>query len=637
MFLGLIASAQVPFAFKYQVVARDAEGQILANRNVTIKISILKSNEKGTVVYSELHTTKSNLFGLIDLVIGKGNILSGTLNGLNWSADCYYFQVDMDPDGGSAFQPMGISQMLSVPYALYSQDVVNNDDADPDPLNEIQKLTINGNTLTLDNGGGSVTLPVSGVGDNWGNQVAATNSTIAGNGTPTNPLGVVHSQLQPLWSQILEKPAGFSDNIDNVEDGDADPGNEIQVLTKNGNTVLLSRNGGSFTDSVDDADSDPLNEIQKLTINGNTLTLDNGGGSVTLPVSGVGDNWGNQVAATNSTIAGNGTPTNPLGVVHSQLQPLWSQILEKPAGFSDNIDNVEDGDADPRNEFNTRMEWDDHENVLSISDSGGKLSTVLTGFLENESDGSVNNEGSLSVGPGTDNTSHILSNTKDSQPVILQAGLNVSISESQNVITIEANDTNTTYTPGTGIDITNNTISLKGVASEHFLGELFGGGIVFWLTPDCQHGLIASLRDIDSGEGIVWSNITEVEIGLNARSMTNGLANTEAIITQTGHITSAAKLCADYVADGFSDWYLPSDRELVLLASRDYLIDNILDNDNDPGTTGFIQEYNPPTYGSYWSSTEGSAAYSWVFDFGYGGIYDVTKNLTYRVRAIRKF
>jgi hypothetical protein len=420
-------------------------------------------------------------------------------------------------------------------------------DADSDPLNEIQKLTITGNILTLDNGGGSVSLPVSGGGDNWGNQVAATNSTIAGDGTSANPLGVVHSQLQPLWNQVAEKPAGFSDNIDNVEDGDADPGNEIQVLSKNGNTVVLSRNGGSFIDSVEDADPDPGNEV------------------------------------------------------------------------------------------NIRMEWNDHDNILSISDSGGKLSTELTGFLETESDGSVTNEGSLSVGSGTVNSSQILSNTKDSQPVVLQAGMNVSISESQNVITIEATDTNTTYTPGTGIDISNNTISLKGIASGHYLGEIFGGGIIFWLTPDRQHGLIASLRDIDNGEGIAWSNITEVEIGLNARSMTNGLANTEAIISQNGHLMSAAKQCADYVADGFSDWYLPSDRELVLLASQDYLIDNILDNDNNPETAGFMQEYNPPTYGSYWSSTEGSAAYSWVFDFGYGGIYDVTKNLTYRVRAIRRF
>jgi hypothetical protein len=53
-------------------------------------------------------------------------------------------------------------------------------------------------------------------------------------------------------------------------------------------------------------------------------------------------------------------------------------------------------------------------------------------------DGSITNEGSLTVGAGTATTSLIQSNTSGSTAVTLQAGTNVTLSESGNTITIDA-------------------------------------------------------------------------------------------------------------------------------------------------------------------------------------------------------
>ncbi len=47
----------------------------------------------------------------------------------------------------------------------------------------------------------------------------------------------------------------------------------------------------------------------------------------------------------------------------------------------------------------------------------------------------------------------------------------------------------------------------------HFVGELYGGGIVFWVSPDKQHGLIASLHDLDDGSGVAWSATQNISIG----------------------------------------------------------------------------------------------------------------------------
>ncbi len=73
----------------------------------------------------------------------------------------------------------------------------------------------------------------------------------------------------------------LSPNNAEYQANDPSPTNEIQFLSKSGNTISLSTGGGSVQDEVDDADSDPLNEIQTLTQSGSTITLSNGGGSVT--------------------------------------------------------------------------------------------------------------------------------------------------------------------------------------------------------------------------------------------------------------------------------------------------------------------------------------------------------------------
>lgn len=179
-------------------------------------------------------------------------------------------------------------------------------------------------------------------------------------------------------------------------------------------------------------------------------------------------------------------------------------------------------------------------------------------------------------------------------------------------------------------------VSCEKEKDTHYLGELYGGGIIFWLSPDKQHGLISSVADLDNGSGIVWSNII-TEIGTSSQSMTNGASNTSAIVTQSGHLSSAAKLCDDYVMDGFSDWYLPSQRELCLLVSQDFLIDYVLDNDGDGNTSGFTQENKTPTIGCYWSSTEAHDNIAFYYTFLGDRMQATEKSYTFMVRAIRAF
>lgn len=112
--------SQSPHAFKYQAVARDINGDLLMNQNVSFRISILQGGASGAAVFVETHSTTTNDFGLAGLEIGRGTIVSGDFNAIDWGADSHFLQVEMDETGGTNYQLMGTSELLSVPYSLYS-------------------------------------------------------------------------------------------------------------------------------------------------------------------------------------------------------------------------------------------------------------------------------------------------------------------------------------------------------------------------------------------------------------------------------------------------------------------------------------------------------------------------------------
>ena len=151
----------------------------------------------------------------------------------------------------------------------------------------------------------------------------------------------------------------------------------------------------------------------------------------------------------------------------------------------------------------------------------------------------------------------------------------------------------------------------------HYVGELFGGGIVVsvWKTAGVEHGLIASLTDLGLSD---WSNVTDVLVGT---SKTDGQANTVAIINQPGHTSSAAKLCDEFTSGGFSDWYLPSSFELNQCYNAATILSNVLGDAN-----GFQSLY-------YWSSTEYSEGYPLCQYTDYGHM----KSFIAGVRAVRRF
>jgi uncharacterized protein (TIGR02145 family) len=111
---------QAPLRFSYQAVLRSLTGQVLANQNVSMRISLLQDSESGSAEYVETQNASTNVLGLISLQIGGGSVQSGSLASINWASGPFFIKTETDPSGGSNYVLNGVSQLLSVPYALYA-------------------------------------------------------------------------------------------------------------------------------------------------------------------------------------------------------------------------------------------------------------------------------------------------------------------------------------------------------------------------------------------------------------------------------------------------------------------------------------------------------------------------------------
>ena len=119
--IATLVFAQTPQTFSYQAVVRDSSWQVLQNQSIGVKVAIIEDVASGTIVYEEEHTATTNDIGLINLAIGGGNVLQGTMRAINWGGFDHFLEISVDVSGGTTYVAMGTTQLRSVPYALFAE------------------------------------------------------------------------------------------------------------------------------------------------------------------------------------------------------------------------------------------------------------------------------------------------------------------------------------------------------------------------------------------------------------------------------------------------------------------------------------------------------------------------------------
>ncbi len=372
MLVNIAIFAQSPQAVCYQGVATDAAGIELQGRNISVKATLIQGTIGGPMVSQEVYEVSTDDFGLFTLEIGQGTAVVGVpaFEDIDWGQGPFFLRMEMDPSGGTDFIFLGTSQILSVPYALYSeksdsaqnainaQNAVNAtnaiyadtatvavnsltalDDNDTSPDNEIQDLTYDAATgeLSISNS----TAPAVVLNSNDADADPANEIQELAYNAATGELSISNSTGPAI--------------VLNSSDADADPLNEIQDLTYDASTGALSISNSTapaIVLSSDDADADPANEIQDLVYNTTTgeLSISNSTGPSVL-------------------IDNNDADADPANELQNlQYNATTGGLSLTGVTASEIIINTNDADADSLNEI---QQLSLVNNVLTISGTQG--------------------------------------------------------------------------------------------------------------------------------------------------------------------------------------------------------------------------------------------------------------------------
>ena len=190
--LSAMSFAQVPQMMSYQAVVRGSDNNLVASQQISMRVSILQGSAEGEAVYTETHSATTNANGLISIEIGNGTS-NDDFSTINWANGPYFVKTETDVNGGENYEIVGVSQLLSVPYAMYAQSAGNMPDVSGFLSEESQNLA---DVVAL---GNSANAQIKNVSD------------------PTNDLDAVN--LQTLnnviteWSNILDSITYRYDSI----------------------------------------------------------------------------------------------------------------------------------------------------------------------------------------------------------------------------------------------------------------------------------------------------------------------------------------------------------------------------------------------------------------------------------------
>lgn len=321
--LSLFTLAQSPGKMSYQAVVRHTSGELVKNSIIGMQISILQGDVNGTKVYSETQRPTTNANGLVSIIIGDGNIVTGSLVSIDWSDGPYFIKTETDPTGGTNYSITGTSQLLSVPYAFHATtaESLTNPTEETDPTfsvwdkstgikiteSQVTDLKHFSNADETDPQYAADSSFIKAGVRSWNNSLAKTIDT-----GDTSRWGKVYTETDPLFS-AWDKSAGITINQSQITGFDpftttdeTDPvfkqsvakgitqadtvrwndkssfsGNYQDLHNK---PLALSQftNDVGFQRSGDDEDVSSTNEIQTLYADptNNQIGLSSGGGTV---------------------------------------------------------------------------------------------------------------------------------------------------------------------------------------------------------------------------------------------------------------------------------------------------------------------------------------------------------------------
>lgn len=221
---------------------------------------------------------------------------------------------------------------------------------------------------------------------------------------------------------------------------------------------------------------------------------------------------------------------------------------------------------------------------------------------------------------------------------------------------------------------------------DHFIGELYGGGVVVAVWREqreqlYEKTLIASVKDFGVVSGFggrgeedflftdftwSWSGVTNSLIGATAQYHSFGASNSLSIISQDPSGVGAAAKCLGYTNEDlyglgvYGDWYLPSTFEINCLANNSAIVNRVIAKYAADKSIRLVDEnvYVPPAFPwdfgynifsgasmslflntspGYWTSTEFNRGSAYYLDMNSNGVIFATASKSNALLNVRPF
>lgn len=188
MFISALTFAQTPGGINYQAVARDASGSLIKNKALTVKAVILTGAGGSNTEYTETHNVTTNDYGLFTIIIGEGST-SDNFGALDWGSKKHHLKIEID--NGNGFVNLGSVPFQSVPYALSAKNVENLPAVSLNDLSDVSTSgATSGQVLKFD---GTSWKPATSGGSGGGTYTA-------GSGININGTVIEATSASPMWN-----------------------------------------------------------------------------------------------------------------------------------------------------------------------------------------------------------------------------------------------------------------------------------------------------------------------------------------------------------------------------------------------------------------------------------------------------
>jgi hypothetical protein len=105
----------------YSLAGQNPQAIYWSNKDIKVRFTIYEKYPGGSTQYSEFHATKTDDYGVFNLIIGQGNPISGDFTKIPWDLGTAHLQVEIDFDNNGTYKLTSLERFWSVPYAFVTR------------------------------------------------------------------------------------------------------------------------------------------------------------------------------------------------------------------------------------------------------------------------------------------------------------------------------------------------------------------------------------------------------------------------------------------------------------------------------------------------------------------------------------